>query len=338
MNKSFFKNKTILITGGTGSLGKKLVKNLLKFDVKKIIIFSRDEQKQYYMARDKNFDAAKNKNLRYFIGDVRDFDRLTYALENVDFVIHAAALKHVDVAEYNPDEFIKTNISGTKNIIRASINNNVKNILGVSTDKAVNPINLYGGTKLVSEKMLVAANNIVGNKKSKFSVVRYGNVIASRGSVIEKFREISVSKNKIFPITDPKMTRFFIILEESANFVLKNLTRMYGGEIFVPKMPSINLIDLIKVFKTNPKIKVIGLRPGEKLHEVLVAKEEINYVNEFKDFFIIKPQIKFNKNYTYKKTLINEISIKKKIINEYNSLNNKEYYNSKELKKKILSD
>ena len=211
MNKSFFKNKTILITGGTGSLGKKLVKNLLKFDVKKIIIFSRDEQKQYYMARDKNFDAAKNKNLRYFIGDVRDFDRLTYALENVDFVIHAAALKHVDVAEYNPDEFIKTNISGTKNIIRASINNNVKNILGVSTDKAVNPINLYGGTKLVSEKMLVAANNIVGNKKSKFSVVRYGNVIASRGSVIEKFREISVSKNKIFPITDPKMTRFFIV-------------------------------------------------------------------------------------------------------------------------------
>ena len=186
--------------------------------------------------------------------------------------------------------------------------------------------------------MLVAANNIVGNKKSKFSVVRYGNVIASRGSVIEKFREISVSKNKIFPITDPKMTRFFISLEESANFVLKNLTRMYGGEIFVPKMPSINLIDLIKVFKTNPKIKVIGLRPGEKLHEVLVAKEEINYVNEFKDFFIIKPQIKFNKNYTYKKTLINEISIKKKIINEYNSLNNKEYYNSKELKKKILSD
>ena len=182
--------------------------------------------------------------------------------------------------------------------------------------------------------MLVAANNIVGNKKSKFSVVRYGNVIASRGSVIEKFREISVSKNKIFPITDPKMTRFFISLEESANFVLKNLTRMYGGEIFVPKMPSINLIDLIKVFKTNPKIKVIGLRPGEKLHEVLVAKEEINYVNEFKDFFIIKPQIKFNKNYTYKKTLINEISIKKKIINEYNSLNNKEYYNSKELKKK----
>ena len=192
MNKSFFRNKTILITGGTGSLGKKLVKNLLKFDLKKIIIFSRDEQKQYYMAREKNFDAAKNKNLRYFIGDVRDFERLTYALENVDFVIHAAALKHVDVAEYNPDEFIKTNISGTKNIIRASIDNNVKNILGVSTDKAVNPINLYGGTKLVSEKMLVAANNIVGNKKSKFSVVRYGNVIASRGSVIEKFREISL--------------------------------------------------------------------------------------------------------------------------------------------------
>ena len=160
MNKSFFKNKTILITGGTGSLGKKLVKNLLKFDVKKIIIFSRDEQKQYYMARDKNFDAAKNKNLRYFIGDVRDFDRLTYALENVDFVIHAAALKHVDVAEYNPDEFIKTNISGTKNIIRASINNNVKNILGVSTDKAVNQINLYGGKKLVSEnELLIRKNN-----------------------------------------------------------------------------------------------------------------------------------------------------------------------------------
>ena len=338
MNKSFFKKKTILITGGTGSLGKKLVQNLLKLDLKKIIIFSRDEQKQYYMSKEKEFDPKIKKNLRYFIGDIRDLNRLNSALENVDYVIHTAALKHVDVAEYNPDEFIHTNIKGTQNIINASLKNNVKNILGISTDKATNPVNLYGATKLVMEKMLVAANNITGNKKCIFSAVRYGNVIASRGSVIETFRNISRSKNKVFPITDSEMTRFFISLQDSSNFVLTSLNRMLGAEIFVPKMPSINIVDLIKVFEPNPKFKIIGLRPGEKIHEVLIAKEEINYVNEFKDFFIIKPQIKFNKNYNYDQTFLKERPIKKKIKDEYNSNYNNEFYSSKTLKKKILSN
>lgn len=336
MNKKFFKNKTILVTGGTGTLGKRLVKSFLKLNFKKVIIFSRDEQKQYYMSNEKEFDQNIHKNLRFILGDIRDLDRLEYALEDVDYVINTAALKHVDVAEYNPDEFIQTNIVGTKNIIKASIKNGVDSVLGISTDKAVNPINLYGATKLVGEKMLVAANNIVGKKKSKFSVVRYGNVIASRGSVIEKFRKISLSKNKIFPLTDKQMTRFFISLEESANFVINSLQRMKGGEIFVPKMPSINLVDLIKIFENKPKIKLIGLRPGEKLHEVLIAREEINYVNEFKDFFIIKPQIEFYRNLDYSKTKLNEQKIGKKIKTEYNSLDNPNFYNLKSLKKKIL--
>ena len=330
------KNKSLLITGGTGSFGKKLISVLLKdFQLKRIIIFSRDEQKQYDMANSNEFSDKKYKNLRYFLGDVRDYQRLLIAMENVDYVIHAAALKHVPVAEYNPMEFIKTNINGADNIIKACLKNNVKKIIALSTDKAVNPINLYGATKLASDKLFVSANNIVGSKPSRFSVVRYGNVAGSRGSVIPFFKNLT-KKQSYFPITNKKMTRFWISLNEGVDFVLTNLERMHGGEIFVPKLSSFNIIDLANAINSKMKIKITGLRPGEKIHEVMCPKDESHQLIEFENFFLIKPTIFFKDiKINYTKTKLNEKGKKVKEFFEYDSFTNENYLNVSELKNMI---
>lgn len=285
-----FKNKNILITGGTGSFGKKFVSNVLSYDPKKIIIYSRDELKQSQMQEE--LKAHKKFNhLRFFLGDVRDFDRLCLAFQDVDYVVHAAALKQVPAAEYNPTEFIQTNIHGAENVIKAALRTNVKKVIALSTDKAVNPINLYGGTKLVSDKLFVSANNYVGKKNIKFSVVRYGNVAGSRGSVIPLFKEISKTKNP-FPITHEKMTRFWITLSEGVKFVIKSFERMKGGEIFVPNIPSFKIMDLIKAINNKQKFKIVGLRPGEKINELMCSSDESSQVIRFKDYFIILPSIK----------------------------------------------
>ena len=284
-----FKNKTILITGGTGSFGKKFVKQLLLYSsAKKIIIFSRDEQKQYQLQNKLN-----KKNLRFFLGDIRDKERLNFALKNVDIAVHAAALKHVEMAEYNPFEVVKTNILGTQNLIDGAISNNVKKVISLSTDKASSPLNLYGATKLTSDKLMVAANNYKGSLKTIFSVVRYGNVMGSRGSVIPLFLK---QKDKgIFSITDPKMTRFNITLEESVNFVIHGLNNMIGGEIFVPKIKSYKILDVAKAISKKTKIQVIGIRSGEKIHEEMISNADAKNTVEGTNYFIILPLSKFNK-------------------------------------------
>jgi len=295
-------NKTILITGGTGSFGKKFAENVLKkFKPKKLIIFSRDELKQFEMSNNQIF--KNSKILRFFIGDVRDFDRLKIAFKDVDYVVHAAALKQVPTAEYNPTECIKTNIYGAENVIRASIECNVKKIIALSTDKAVNPINLYGATKLASDKIFVAANNLTGKQKTFFSVVRYGNVVGSRGSVVPLFNDLIKKKSNFLPITHKEMTRFWITLNEGVQFVLKSFNIMKGGEIFVPKIPSVKILDLAKAMAPSLKHKIIGIRSGEKLHELLFSKEESNKIIEYKDYYEILPSIKFSNlhNNKYKK-------------------------------------
>ena len=285
-----FNNKTILITGGTGSFGKKYTEIILKkYKPKKIIIYSRDELKQFEMSQKFNQDC-----MRYFIGDVRDKDRLLTATEGVDYVIHAAALKQVPIAEYNPMECIKTNILGAENVIKASIKKGVKKVIALSTDKAAGPVNLYGATKLASDKLFVAANNIVGAKETRFSVVRYGNVIGSRGSVVPFFVKLIKSGAKELPITHPDMTRFLITLEQGVEFVLKNFERMKGGEIFVPKIPSMKIVDLAKALCPECKQKIVGIRPGEKLHEVMIAKDDSHLTIEFEDHYVIKPTIQFS--------------------------------------------
>ncbi len=322
----YFKNKTILITGGTGSFGKAVVKKFLKIKgIKKIIIFSRDELKQSEMVL--QFNKQELKLLRFFIGDVRELERLTNAFEGVDIVIHAAALKQVDTAEYNPYEFIKTNILGAQNVIQASIYNKVKNIIALSTDKAAAPINLYGATKFCSDKMFVAANNIVGNKDIKFSVVRYGNVMGSRGSIIPLF--LKQKNNKVFTITDKRMTRFNITLKESIEMVIWSLTNNLGGEIYVPKIPSYNILDLAKAIDPNSKIKIIGIRQGEKLHEEMITKEDLSQVVDYGKYYAILPFIdKFKlKKYTSRK--------KVKILKEnfsYNSRDNNKFLTSTNLR------
>lgn len=296
-------SKSILITGGTGSFGKKCVEILLKkYNPKKIIIYSRDELKQYEMAQ-----VFNDKRMRYFIGDVRDKTRLEVALNGVDICIHAAALKHVPIAEYNPMECIKTNVDGASNVISACLSNNVKHIIALSTDKAANPINLYGATKLCSDKLFITANNIKGSKDSKFSVVRYGNVVGSRGSVIPFFQKLIDNGAKELPITDERMSRFFITLESGVNFVLESLERMHGGEIFIPKIPSVKITQLAKAIAPNLPHTFIGIRPGEKLHEVMVPKDDSHLCVEFEHFFILMPTINFQTQIDYHKTLKNEV-------------------------------
>ncbi|EAH7188011.1 UDP-N-acetylglucosamine 4,6-dehydratase (inverting) [Campylobacter lari] len=284
-----FNGKSILITGGTGSFGKTYTKTLLqKYKPKKIIIYSRDELKQFEMAREFNDNC-----MRYFIGDIRDKERLNIAMKDVDFVIHAAAMKHVPIAEYNPMECIKTNIHGAQNVIDACLENNVEKCIALSTDKACNPINLYGATKLASDKLFVAANNIAGNSHTKFSVTRYGNVVGSRGSVIPFFKKLINEGAKELPITDERMTRFWISLEDGVNFVLNNFTYMHGGEIFVPKIPSMKIVDLAKTMAPNLAHKIIGIRAGEKLHEIMISSDDSHLTYEFEDYYAISPSIKF---------------------------------------------
>jgi len=287
-----FDGKTILITGGTGSFGKKFVKTLLsRYAPKKVIVYSRDELKQFEMAAELNAPC-----MRYFIGDVRDANRLIKAMDGVDFVVHAAALKHVPIAEYNPMECIKTNINGAQNVIDAALANGVEKVVALSTDKAANPINLYGATKLASDKLFVAANNIKGSKKTIFSVVRYGNVVGSRGSVVPFFKKLIEGGAKEIPITDARMTRFWITLEEGVEFVIKSFERMQGGEIFVPKIPSMRVVDLALALAPNLPMKIIGIRPGEKLHEVMCPSDDSHRTIEFDDHFVIEPTIKFTDN------------------------------------------
>ncbi len=295
-------NKTILITGGTGSFGKQFVKTIFaRFKPKKVIIYSRDELKQYEMAQ--TYNAPQ---MRYFIGDVRDQPRLKQAMDGVDFVIHAAALKHVPVAEYNPMECIKTNIYGAENVIQAALACNVEKVIALSTDKAANPINLYGATKLASDKLFVAANNMVGERKTRFSVVRYGNVVGSRGSVIPFFQKLLDEGAKELPITDERMTRFWITLQDGVNFVVKNFERMHGGEIFIPKIPSATITDLASAMAPGMPHKIIGIRPGEKLHEIMCPFDDSHLTLEFHDHFVIKPSISFALEVDYAHNNINE--------------------------------
>jgi UDP-N-acetylglucosamine 4,6-dehydratase/5-epimerase len=283
-------DKTILITGGTGSFGKKCTETILKRYVpKRLIIFSRDELKQFDMAQ--IYSSDQFKCMRYFIGDVRDKERLYRALHEVDYVIHAAALKQVPTAEYNPFEAVKTNILGAQNIINVAIDQKVKKVVALSTDKAANPINLYGATKLCSDKLFIAGNSYVGREHTVFSVVRYGNVVGSRGSVIPLF--LKLRETGALPITDPRMTRFWITLEQSVNFVLATLERMVGGELFVPKIPSMNIMDLAKAIGPECATEIIGIRPGEKLHELMISKDDAPNTEEFKDYYVIKPEFRY---------------------------------------------
>jgi len=285
-----FDGQTILITGGTGSFGKQYTQTLLdRFNPKKIIIFSRDELKQFEMQQ-----VFNQPCMRYFIGDVRDRERMIQATKGVDYIIHAAAMKQVPAAEYNPMECIKTNIDGAENVIRAAIENGVKKVIALSTDKAANPVNLYGATKLCSDKLFVAANNIVGGEVPRFAVVRYGNVIGSRGSVIPFFRKRVEEGADHLPITDMRMTRFWITLQQGVDFVIKNFARMKGGEIFVPKIPSVKMTDLAKAIAPDLPLKEIGIRPGEKLHEKMCPKDDSYRTLEFEDHYVIAPSITFH--------------------------------------------
>ncbi|GAA7385960.1 UDP-N-acetylglucosamine 4,6-dehydratase (inverting) [Helicobacter pylori] len=314
-------NKTILITGGTGSFGKRFVRKVLDTtNAKKIIVYSRDELKQSEMAMEFN-----DPRMRFFIGDVRDLERLNYALEGVDICIHAAAIKHVPIAEYNPLECIKTNIMGASNVINACLKNEVSQVIALSTDKAANPINLYGATKLCSDKLFVSANNFKGSSQTQFSVVRYGNVVGSRGSVVPFFKKLIQNKANEIPITDIRMTRFWITLDKGVSFVLKSLKRMHGGEIFVPKIPSMKMTDLAKALAPNTPTKIIGIRPGEKLHEVMIPKDESHLALEFEDFFIIQPTISFQTPKDYTLTKLHEKGHKVAPDFEYSSHNNSKW-------------
>lgn len=284
-----FDDKSILITGGTGSFGHKYVETLLeRYKPRRLVVFSRDELKQYEMAQDFNAPC-----MRYFIGDVRDCQRLIQAMEGVDIVIHAAALKQVPAAEYNPMECIKTNIHGAENVIHAALANEVEKVIALSTDKAANPINLYGATKLASDKLFVAANNIAGARRTRFAVVRYGNVVGSRGSVVPFFRKLISDDCDHLPITDERMTRFWITLQQGVEFVLKNFERMRGGEIFVPKIPSVRIVDLARAMAPHLPHRIIGIRPGEKVHEVMCPSDDSHLTLEFGDHFLIQPTITF---------------------------------------------
>ncbi len=284
-----FDGKDILITGGTGSFGQKCVSVLLaRYRPRRLIIYSRDELKQFEMQMRFNEPA-----MRYFIGDVRDGERLKTAMKHVDFVIHAAALKQVPAAEYNPMECIKTNIHGAANVINAALEANVEKVVALSTDKAANPVNLYGATKLVSDKLFVAANNVAGGQRTRFAVVRYGNVVGSRGSVVPFFQRMVAEGADHLPITDVRMTRFWISLQQGIEFVLRAFERMNGGEIFVPMIPSVRVIDLAEAIAPELPIRVVGIRPGEKVHEIMCPQDDSHLTMRFADHFVIKPTIKF---------------------------------------------
>lgn len=290
MPMTMFDGKSILITGGTGSFGRKYVRTLLgHHQPRRVIVFSRDELKQFEMQQ--QFDHPA---MRFFIGDVRDRARLVQAMRGVDVVIHAAALKQVPAAEYNPMECIKTNIYGAENVIAAAIETGVEKVIALSTDKAANPINLYGATKLASDKLFVAANNMVGKDGTKFAVVRYGNVVGSRGSVVPFFQKLIDGGATELPITHGEMTRFWISLQQGVDFVLSNFGRMWGGEIFVPKIPTIRVVDLAEAMAPGLARRIVGIRPGEKLHEVMCPSDDSHLALEFDDHYVLRPTIKFH--------------------------------------------
>lgn len=324
-----FNDASVMITGGTGSFGKKYVETILaQYTPRRLIIYSRDELKQYEMQQ--QFNASC---MRYFLGDVRDADRLKQAMNGVDFVIHAAAMKQVPAAEYNPMECIKTNIHGAENVIKASLAANVKKVIALSTDKAANPVNLYGATKLASDKLFVAANNVSGGHRTRFSVVRYGNVVGSRGSVVPLFKRLISEGATELPITDEGMTRFWITLQQGVDFVLKNFLRMRGGEIFVPKIPSVKIVDVARAIAPEMPIKVVGIRPGEKLHETMCPRDDSHITLAFDDHFVIKPTINFfNVEMDYSQ---NDLAEKGKPVEQgfrYNSGNNPWFLSIDEIK------
>ena len=322
-----FINKSILITGGTGSFGRHYVRTLLeRYQPKKLIIYSRDELKQYDMQQEFNHSC-----MRYFLGDVRDRDRLIQAMNGVDYVIHTAALKQVPAAEYNPMECIKTNIHGAENIIHAALVNNVEKVIALSTDKAANPISLYGATKLVSDKLFVAANNIAGGHNTRFAVVRYGNVVGSRGSVIPFFNKLIDQGCDHLPITDARMTRFWINLQQGVDFVLKNFERMNGGEIFVPMIPSVKLVDLARAMAPNLPHKIIGIRPGEKLHEIMCPSDDSHLTLKFHDHFVIKPTIQFSGVVDFSVNKLGETGQLVEYGFEYNSGKNAHFLTTEEI-------
>ena len=319
--------KSILITGGTGRFGKRFVQKVLtEYDPARLIVYSRDELKQYEMSQ-----VFNDKRMRYFIGDVRDLARLNSAMAGVDICIHAAALKHVPIAEYNPTECIKTNINGASNVIEACLQNDVSHIIALSTDKAANPINLYGATKLCSDKLFISANNIKGSKKTRFSVVRYGNVVGSRGSVIPLFKKLIAQGVKELPITDERMTRFFITLDDGVNFVIKNLSRMHGGEVFVPKIPSMKIIDLARALAPDIPTRVIGIRPGEKLHEVMIPNDDSRHCYEFDDFYLLEPSIMFQTPIDYSLSANGEKGKRVETEFEYSSEKNTLWLSTREI-------
>jgi UDP-N-acetylglucosamine 4,6-dehydratase/5-epimerase len=323
-----FDGKSIMITGGTGSFGNQYAKTLLqKFKPKRLVIYSRDELKQFEMQQELN-----DREMRYFIGDVRDLPRLTQAMQGIDYVIHAAALKQVPAAEYNPMECIKTNIHGAENVIQASLTNNVQKVIALSTDKAANPINLYGATKLASDKLFVAANNFAGGHPTRFAAVRYGNVVGSRGSVVPFFQKLVENRAESLPITHPEMTRFWITLQDGVNFVLKNFERMQGGEIFVPKIPSMRITDLAESIAPGLPTHTIGIRPGEKLHEIMCPSDDSHLTLEFADHYVILPSITFTRSIDFTSNCIGEQGSPVEQGFEYNSGSNSHFLTVDQLK------
>lgn len=324
---SIFDDRAVLITGGTGSFGKQFVRTLLAAHrPRKVVVFSRDELKQYEMAQE--FDAPQ---MRFFIGDVRDPNRLMQAFDGVDYVVHAAALKHVPIAEYNPMECINTNIHGAENVIHAAIATGVTKVVALSTDKAANPINLYGATKLASDKLFTAANNVVGGRRTRFSVVRYGNVVGSRGSVVPFFRKMIADGTKILPITDERMTRFWITLQQGVDFVVRAFERMHGGEIFVPRIPSSRIVDLAEALAPGLKREIVGIRPGEKLHEIMCPLDDARLTLAFADHFVIQPSITFYQHPEYRTNAAGERGEPVDPEFEYNSGTNPHFLNVDEI-------
>ncbi|WP_165680211.1 UDP-N-acetylglucosamine 4,6-dehydratase (inverting) [Metapseudomonas otitidis] len=290
-----FDGKSVFVSGGTGSFGRSFIRSLLqRYQPKRVVVFSRDELKQYEMQQEFNAPC-----MRYFLGDVRDADRVQQALRGIDLVVHAAALKQVPAAEYNPTECIRTNVGGAENIINGAIANGVQKVVALSTDKASSPINLYGATKLLSDKLFVAANNITGDHQTRFAVVRYGNVVGSRGSVLPFFRKLLADGTRELPITDARMTRFWITLDQGVDFVMRSFERMQGGELFVPKIPSARITDLAEALAPGLPHRLVGIRPGEKLHEMMISRDDSSHTWEFDSHFVIAPSINFNMQYDY---------------------------------------
>ncbi|MCL7751589.1 UDP-N-acetylglucosamine 4,6-dehydratase (inverting) [Guyparkeria hydrothermalis] len=323
-----FEDKSILITGGTGSFGQLMVSTLLEqHSPRRVIVYSRDELKQFEMQQ-----RFTDSRMRFFLGDVRDRERLQQAMQGVDYVIHAAALKQVPAAEYNPTECIKTNVHGAENVIQAALQNDVRRVVALSTDKAANPINLYGATKLASDKLFVAANNMAGGHPTRFSVVRYGNVVGSRGSVVPFFRRLIAEGADHLPITHEDMTRFWITLQEGVDLVIDAFRRMHGGEIYVPKLPSVRITDLARALAPDLPQRIVGIRPGEKLHEIMCPADDSHLTLEFDDHFVIRPTITFTgRNNDFETNAVGETGRPVEIGFEYNSGSNDHFLDEDEI-------